>query len=316
VPAESGEIRYFSVIDGKEIEVPDGEPFEHNGEIVTPQSRTFIHARLKDNPYLVGTGYLATLQALPEPLRSQLLHGDFSAGVEDDPMQVCPTSWIDAAMDRWTDRRPRGRMLTMGVDVARGGKDSTVIARRHEGMWFDQPLTYQGEQTADGPKVAGLVLAARRDSAAVLIDVIGVGSSPFDFLRSTTRGTVIGVNVSEQAGGADKSGRLRFKNQRSELLWRMREALDPANDTGICLPPDKRLRADLCSFTWELQGSTIYVHSREQIAKRIGRSPDFASAYVLALMQVPVFNTNVDDREAERERQAVLAYEPTSRFLS
>jgi hypothetical protein len=33
-------------------------------------------------------------------------------------------------------------MLSMGVDVARGGRDSTVIARRHEGYWFDVPLVY------------------------------------------------------------------------------------------------------------------------------------------------------------------------------
>lgn len=309
-PAQPGEIRWFAMLDGKEVEVADGALFEHAGETIRPQSRTFIAARLRDNPHLANTGYMAQLQALPEPLRSQMLHGDFSAGIEDDPLQVVPTTWIDAAMDRWTDRRPRGRMLTMGVDVARGGKDSTVIARRHDGMWFDHPLTYQGTQTPDGPTVAGLVMGARRDNAAILVDVIGVGSSPYDFLKSSTRGTVIGVNVSEQAGGADKSGRLRFKNQRSELMWRMREALDPANDTGVCLPPDKRLRADLCSFTWELQGTTIFVHSRETILKRIGRSPDFASAYVLALMQAPVFHSHTDDAEEERERQAVLNRDP------
>jgi hypothetical protein len=98
---------------------------------------------------------------------------------------------------------------------------------------------------------------------------------------------VMGVNVAEAALGMDRSGRLRFKNQRSELWWRMREALDPANNTGICLPPDKRLLADLCAPTWRLVGSTIQVASREEILEKIGRSPDFASAYVLALMDTP-----------------------------
>ena len=80
-PALPGEIRWFAMVDGKEVERPNGDPFEHNGETVTPLSRTFFPARLADNPALARTGYGAQLQSLPEPLRSQLLFGDFRAGV-------------------------------------------------------------------------------------------------------------------------------------------------------------------------------------------------------------------------------------------
>ena len=37
--------------------------------------RTFIPARLMDNPHLLATGYGATLQSMPEPLRSAPFHG-------------------------------------------------------------------------------------------------------------------------------------------------------------------------------------------------------------------------------------------------
>jgi hypothetical protein len=310
-PAESGEIRWFVRLAGREVEVESGEPFDYEGEIVKPQSRTFIHARLKDNPYLRDTGYMAQLQAMPEPLRSQLLYGDFTAGVQDDPMQAIPSAWIDAAMERWRPRNPKGLMVSLGCDVARGGADQTVIARRHEGMWFDVPLVYPGSATPDGPTVAGLVLSALRNRAPVHIDVIGVGSSPYDFLRTGTSHTIVGVNVSESATAFDQSGRLRFKNQRSELVWRMREALDPTNDTGIALPPDKRLRADLASYTWEMQGVTVYVHSREQVFKRIGRSPDWASAFILALIDTPTWDDFHSDHGA-KDRQAVLNYNAVS----
>jgi hypothetical protein len=176
-------------------------------------------------------------------------------------------------------------MDSLGVDVARGGRDNTIIVRRH-GLWFDLPLVYPGKATPDGPTVAGLTIAAKRDDAVVHIDVIGVGSAPYDFLKEAGQ-QVVGVNVAEAAVGADKSGRLRFKNLRSELWWRMREALDPANNTGIALPPDPALLADLCAPTWELSGSTIYVASREQIMDKIGRSPDYGSACVLALLDTP-----------------------------
>ncbi len=284
-PAEPGELRYFATVDGKDVEVDTGKPFTHNGELITPLSRTFIPSRISDNPYLMGTGYMAQLQSLPEPLRSQMLYGDFQAGMEDDPWQVVPTAWAEAAMARWKRPDKLAPMDSLGVDVARGGKDNTILARRH-GMWFDEALAYPGTATPDGPTIAGLVVSAIRDRAPIHIDVIGVGSSPYDFLNEMGQ-QVLGVNVAESALGLDKSGRLRFKNQRSELWWRMREALDPANNTGIALPPDQRLLADLCAPTWKLVGQTVAVASREEILDKIGRSPDYASAYCLALMDTP-----------------------------
>lgn len=284
-PAKPGELRWFAMLDGEEVEVDSGDTFMHNGEEVRPQSRTFIPSRISDNPYLSGTGYMATLQALPEPLRSQMLYGDFNAGIEDDPWQVIPTAWVEAAQARWKrpDRLPV--MDAVGVDVARGGKDQTTIARRH-GMWFDVPLVYPGTETPDGPTVAGLVVAAMRDSAPIHLDVIGVGASPYDFLKSAGQ-HIIGVNVSESPTRMDKSGRLSFRNMRSQLWWAMREALDPANNTGIVLPPDARLLAELCAPKWRLSGAKIEVQSREEIMEKTKRSPDLASAYVLALIETP-----------------------------
>lgn len=301
-PAMPGELRWFTTIgDDQDHEVPDGRPFviDAQGEfiyefdaddytpeqIITPKSRTFIPARVTDNPFYMQSGYLSQLQSLPEPLRSQMLYGDFSAGIEDDPWQVVPTAWVEAAQARWVRPVRLEPMDSMGVDVARGGRDKTDIARRH-GMWFDEPLSYPGKETPDGPTVAGLVIAARRDQAPIHIDVIGVGSSPYDFLVDAGQQT-IGVNVSESPTGTDKSGRLRFANLRSQIWWRMREALDPANNTGICLPPCPELKADLCAPKWGLRGSAIQVESREEIVKRIARSPDKGTAYILALIDTP-----------------------------
>lgn len=285
VPAEPGELRWFATLDGEDREVLDGSTFKHKGETIRPQSRTFIPSRLADNPYLAGTNYMATLQAMPEPLRSQMLYGDFKTGMQDDPWQVIPTEWVDAAMARWKPMASKPLMDSLGVDVARGGADNTIIARRH-GAWFDEPLAYAGKQTPDGPSVAAMTMLARRDNAPVHVDVIGVGASPYDFLK-TNGIQVLGVNVAEKSGGIDRAGVLRFFNMRSELWWRFREALDPTYNRGIALPPDQQLRADLCAPKWSPQGAVVKVESREEIIKRLGRSPDWASAYVLALLDTP-----------------------------
>lgn len=289
-PAEPGELRWFAMLDGVEREVMNGEPFdwtdkEGNHDHIVPKSRTFIPSKVTDNPYLMNTGYRAMLQALPEPLRSMMLNGDFMAGVTDDPWQVIPTAWVEAAMARWKPLDVTPKMDSMGVDVARGGADKTIIARRH-GNWYDKLLAYPGDQTPNGQTIAALVLSNLRDAAPIHIDVIGVGSSPYDFLMSL-RQQVIGVNVAEKANGTDKSGRLRFLNQRSELYWRLRESLDPLNNEGIALPPDRGLLSDLCAPTWELRGAVIVVEGREDIYKRIGRSIDRASAIILAQLDTP-----------------------------
>lgn len=277
--------RPFVLVDG----VPryEFDPADYPAtEVITPKSRTFIPSRITDNPYLMGTGYMAQLQALPEPLRSQMLNGDFLAGIEEDPWQVIPTAWIELAQARWKPLDPKPEMMALGVDVARGGKDKTVLAPRHDGWWFDKLQVHPGSETPNGPAVAGLVIAAQRDHANQYIDVIGVGASPYDFLRQA-RQPVFGINVAEKSNAHDKSGRLTFVNQRSEYWWRMRELLDPEANNGIALPPDPELLADLAAPRWTLVGKSIQVESREDIIERIGRSPDRASAVILATIDAP-----------------------------
>lgn len=309
------------VEDGRRFVLKDGEPcYDFDPEdygpedIITPLSRTFIPARVTDNPFYMATGYMRILQNLPEPLRSQMLYGDFQAGVTDDPWQLLPTAWVEAAQARWKPKAPRGEMLAMGVDVARGGKDNTFIASRHRdeqaghNYWFAPLKGHPGTETPDGPTVAGLVIAERRHDAPVNIDVIGVGASPYDVLNGMGV-QVMGVNVSEKALGTDKSGKLTFTNLRSQLGWALREALDPANDTGIALPPEEvtpGLRRELCTPKWGVHGMQVWVEGREDIVKRLGKSPDMFSAVVLALMEVPKRKA----LEAAGVRDQVLAYNP------
>lgn len=308
---EDDDARLFVLIGGQRVY--DFDPLAYRPEeIIKPESRTFIPSRITDNPFLVSTGYMAQLQALPEPLRSQMLLGDFEAGMEDDPWQVIPTKWVDLAMARWKERSPRGEMLSMGVDVARGGRDNTVIATRHKtpetSNWYDRLKMHPGTETPNGNVVAGLVIGEARDNAPIHLDVIGVGASPYDVL-ATAGQPVYGINVSEKARATDKSGRLQFFNLRSQLWWQMREDLDPANDRGVALPPDPDLAKELCAPRWELSGLTIKVESREDIVERVGRSPDRASALILARMDTPKVHM-LRHLDKGNERAAVVDYDP------
>jgi len=328
-PTDPGVLRYVYVDPetGDDVWIPDNDPrmfvlasgkrlynFDvmayRPEEIIKPESRTFVPSKITDNPFLVSTGYMAQLQSLPEPLRSQMLLGDFNAGISDDPWQVIPTAWVEAAMARWKHRSPRGEMMAIGVDVARGGKDNTLMATRHKtpetNYWFDELHVYPGAETPNGNIVAGLVIGARRDHAPIHLDVIGVGASPYDVLNSAGQ-DVYGVNVSERANSLDQSGRLSFFNLRSQLWWQLREALDPSLENGIALPMDKDLLAELCAPRWEMSGMTIKVESRDEIVKRVGRSPDRATAVMLALIDTPKIRAIRSLGESERPS---LEYDP------
>lgn len=294
-PAKPGEIRWVTTIGGKDVWVDSPEPFVlFKGEplydfdlsdfgpekVIRPKSRTFVPSRVTDNYFYVRTGYIATLQSMPEPLRSQMLEGDFAAGVEDDEWQVIPTRWIDDAMARWQPRDAKGEMDVMGVDPAMGGKDKFVMAPRH-GTWFDQLIRVPGAEVPNGQTGAALVVKHRRDRAVINIDVIGWGSSTLNMLEENQ---VQCHPVNGAAGSLDRSkqGALKFANYRSEIVWRMREALDPTNPDPVALPPDPGLKADLAAYKWKMTKGGIQVRSKDEMKEELGRSPDDGDAVIMA----------------------------------
>lgn len=286
-PAQPGELRWYtSGPDGDDIEVDGRGPHLIGGQQVFARSRTFIPAKLEDNPDLARTNYKASLDALPAELRAAYRDGNFAAELRDDDYQVIPTAWIEAAMDRWTiNRPPEFAMTAMAVDVAPGGIDQMVIAWRYGG-WY-APLVAKKQVDKDGRAVAGLVTVHRRDACPVIVDVGGGwGADAVIALKDN------GINVAafNGVGGSTaktREGNLAFRNKRAESVWRFREALDPGQDGGsaIALPRDAELKADLASYRWELTPSGILIEDKQAIRDRIGRSPDKGDAVTMCLSE-------------------------------
>lgn len=286
-PAKPGELRwYVSDENGDDFEVPSGDPVKVGSDWFTPKSRTFIPSSVDDNLFLSTTGYKATLQSLPEPLRSQMLRGDFQAGASDPAWQLIPTAWVKAAQARWVKKEIKGPMTAIGFDPARGGADKSTAARRH-GQWFDELVSVPGAVTADGPTAAGFIAPLIRNGACVCVDSIGIGSSALDFIKGLNL-LVLPVVGSAMSGLSDKAGQLRFRNKRAEMYWRLREALDPTLDDPIALPPDQELLGDLCAARYKIvtmgDKAGIQIRDKDEIREAIGRSPDKGDAVAMTFV--------------------------------
>lgn len=283
-PAKDGELRWAIVVYGETEWVDGPGTYERDGEEYTAMSRTFIPARLDDNPYLRDTNYRAVLQGLPEPLRSQLLHGDFLAGREDHEWQVIPSAWVEAAQQRWRDApTTTRRMLAVSADIALGGADNVVIGSLHTENWFAECEKHKGVDVKDPIEIASRIVRMRRNDADVSADLTGGwGSGVKSHLENNQGIFCHGIVYSEASGARTYDGRFGFKNIRAEMWWKLREALDPegGTDEKLMLPPSSRLKAELTTPRWELRGTDILVESKEDIRKRIGGSTDEADVIV------------------------------------
>lgn len=281
--AHDGELRYFAMIDGVEKEVANAAAFEYDGELITPKSRTFFHAKLSDNAILQRTGYAATIDAMPEPIRS-ILKGKFGAYKTVDPFQIIPVAWVRAAQARWLERKKPDTPLTaVGIDPSRGGVDKTSLAKRYDN-WFDMITSWPGVMVRDGAIMAELARQEIGDEIPgyINIDVSAIGSSGYDHLKPMFE-DVIPFNPAEKSEYRDKSKKLKMRNKRAEMYWLMRDALDPKDGDDIALPPNKELMADLCSARYSVTSAGVLVEDKEQIKARIGRSPDEGEAIMMCL---------------------------------
>lgn len=305
-PAKFGELRWFIVDkDGHDVETEGPWEVEVNGKMVKPLSRTFIPASVSDNPFLANTDYQSRLDALVEPFRSILL-GQFKNSFRDDVNQCIPTAWVREAQLRWR-QHPTPRlgvpMCSMGIDVAQGGTDETVIACRYDD-WFAPFVCKPGIETPLGSDVAGLIVANRRDNATVVLDMGGgYGGATYEKLKENNI-TVVPYKGATASEARTKDRQLKFTNKRTESYWRFREALDPSQAGGstIKLPDDPRLMADLTAPHFEVTPNGLKLETKEKVCERLGRSTDRGDAVIMAFTEGAVFTADGGDWITKREQ--------------
>lgn len=303
-PVPYGELRWFTTVDGEDKMVDGKGPHNVDGRMVTARSRTFIPAKLSDNPDLAETNYLSVLAGLPPELRAAYMEGRWDVGQGDHEFQVIPSAWALQAQGRWKKDGFQDTLMTaMAMDPAGGGADAEELVYRH-GAWFSDLITTKGKQTADGSRTAAKIVEIRRHDAAVIIDV-GGGYGGAVKLRLKDNGIIAhSFNGTERSTAQTRDGSLMFANKRAQAWWQMREELCPDQEGGsvIALPPGPEVLADLCTPHWKLTPNGIIVESKDDIRKRLGRSPGKGDALVMCLSEGNAVITRDLARESRRGR--------------
>ena len=240
-----------------------------------------IHISAFDSPNVTGEAdrpYLVTAEWIEEhrimwgegsPLWFSRVLGDFPDQAED---ALIPLGWIEAA----TEREPDDGPCILGVDVARQGSDSSVIAVRRGGSVVNLLKT----RKQDTMSVTGWVIdTARAEGAAeIRVDADGLGAGVFDRLKEQKFPAV------EMHGGAKARDDEHFANARAEWYWGLRERMDPGQGATIALPKDDNLLGQLTAMKVQYTSrGQVKIESKDDMRRRGLPSPDEADAVVYAM---------------------------------
>lgn len=211
-----------------------------------------------------------------------------------DESSIIPLRWLEAAAHRWAehaadarrserskDYRRIGDIDRIGLDVANAGDDKTVLAL----ITGDRVHELRTRAKLDTTAVVNLAVEALSEhpGATVVVDADGVGVGVYDGLRNKG----LPVRAFHAAGATDKrdkSGQLEFLNVRAAAWWQLREMLDPRNTPTLELPNHDMLMGDLSAPKYaETERGKIKVEAKDDVKKRLGRSPDHGDAVVMGL---------------------------------
>lgn len=212
--------------------------------------------------------------------------GEFAQSAAD---VLIPVSWVELANERWYEL---SNLFTgmpsdqVGIDVAWGGEDSSVIANR-TGYYLHPLKDFQDADTMLLAEEAMLILS-KSPAAHVVVDVIGYGAGTHDRLKELHNpDNVHAFHAQARVTNMDITELWEFNNAYSAAWYHLRDLLNPLNKIPIALPPDEDLTSDLVAPKWQPRsGNVIEVEQKRKVKERLERSPDRGEAVALAYFEV------------------------------
>ena len=188
---------------------------------------------------------------------------DFSAAGDDQLISISDAE--TAAKRIYKPGEMDYAAKVIGVDPARFGDDKSVIIRRQGLVSFNPEVMHGVDNMHLAARVAQHIQEWKPD--AVFVDA-GNGAGVIDRLRQ------LGHDIMEVNFGG-RATKPEYINKRTEIWFEMRDWIAQ----GGAIPNDSALKQDLASPTYSFNASNQKVlESKDEIKKRIKRSPDIADA--------------------------------------
>lgn len=248
----------------------------------------FQQANIFDNPYL-DPEYLESLKNLPAEIYRRFVEGSWDA--IDDLNQLISWEALHAC-GRLIDTDDKTQCL--GVDVARFGGDRSVWTRL-EGPNIKEIISFDKTDVVEVAEKTERIITLNHISADhVCLDAVGLGAGAVDILRKKSYYIIEmrGGDAPKRTGDRTYS----FFNLRSQSFWLLAEEIKHSRLGELT---DETLKSDLSSLWYFIQQDRkIRIESKEDLKKRLGRSPDFADslcyanwAKVHSSLYAPMFST-------------------------
>jgi len=224
-----------------------------------------------ENPYLSDT-MMNVIQEEKEKDIEEYEHIYLGVPREGDDRALFAYSDIESAMDGDFVGVDDMGVETLAVDVARYGKDKSVITKRR-GFKIYGLKEYKGYSTTELATVVDNEYRTRPFDG-VAVDTIGVGAGVYDkLLQMGVRGLIEG-NVSMKAEELKV-----YQNKRSEMYFMLREFVA----RGGKLPNDKELKEELLAikYFYNQASGKIQLISKDDLKEELGRSPDKSDSVAL-----------------------------------
>ena len=211
------------------------------------------------------------------------VYGSFPSESDD---QFIPANVVDEAMKR-AKHKDDSAPFVVGVDPARFGSDSTVIAIR-QGRDIVEIKKYKGDDTMT---VVGHIIETieQYKPALVCIDEGGLGAGVVDRLKEQ-RYKVRGINFANKSKNP-----MMYGNLRAQIWGDMKQWLKDAS-----IPSDRYLKSDLISPLMKPDSKgAIFLESKKDMKARGLASPDAADAIALTFAY-PVASRQYVDKSPRR----------------
>lgn len=205
---------------------------------------------------------------------------------DESEMTVVRLADVEAALRGLDDdegetvkRRLRFEDVQLGIDIAASERGDETVIRERRGKLMGRRWSIRSSEPEE---ISDLIVLAQAQSGASLlhIDATGVG---FGFLGDIKR-RIPGVHVAPFYAAASAEDTKQFTNRRSEAHWYMRELLRHRGIDFSDMDNASETTTQLMAIRYSIAKGKIQVELKDEIRKRLGRSPDDSDALLLAAL--------------------------------